>query len=190
MARTEMATLITRVRGHINDPAGIDQLFNDDEIEAVLDLWRLEVKQEALRCIATRTAAGDVYLDFESEYADFETGATLQDKDWVAIDSGDYVVSDAAGKWAFPTQPNYPVYLTGHAYDHYGAAADLMDQKVAKMADMFDWSADGGSYKQSQLYTQLNGVAGYLRQRQKGYGFHFKGTGGEMIRTDVPEYYS
>ena len=186
MARTTMATLIRRVRNHIYDPAGSEQLFSDDEIVEVLDLWRLEVKQEWTCAIPTQTAAGEIFLDFKSEYSDFEEGATLQNKLWATIDEADFTADYNAGQWSFVTQPNYPIYVTGWAYDHYGAAADLMDQKLARMGDLYDWSADGGSYKQSQMYANLNGIAGYLRSRQKGYGFHFVSTG-MLVRTDVVE---
>lgn len=189
MARATMATLIQRVRDHIYDPVDDNALFTADQIEEVLDLWRLEVKQEWLCAVPTQSAAGETFLDFKSKYGDFEEGATLQDKVWAAIDAGDFTADYSRGVWTFNAQPNYPIYLTGWAYDHYGAAADLMDQKLAKMADLHDWSADGGSYKQSQMYANLNGVAGYLRSRQKGYGFHFVSTA-TMVRTDVAEFES
>lgn len=189
MARTEMTALIGRVRDLIQDPAGTDQVFDDDQIEAVLDVWRLEVRQEELSPVATRSAAGDQYLFFRSDYGDFEAGVTLEDAGYVAIDSADFTADDVAGTWSFDAEPNYPIYISGHAYDPYGAAADLMDRKVANGADLYDWSADGGSYKQSQIYSQLTEFAEYLRRRQKGYGFHFNGVA-VMVRTDVPEFYS
>lgn len=44
--------------------------------------------------------------------------------------------------------------LTDHAGDIHYAAHDVWLWKAAAVSKLFDWSADGGTYKQSALYDR------------------------------------
>lgn len=52
-------------------------------------------------------------------------------------------------------------------YDLHAAAADIWDEKAGKLADKFDFSADGGQYSRSQGYKQALEMAKYHRARRK-----------------------
>lgn len=43
--------------------------------------------------------------------------------------------------------------------DLHAAAADVWGWKAAEVANLFDWSADGGDYKQSVLYERYQANA-------------------------------
>ena len=71
-----------------------------------------------------------------------------------------YPLSDAAG--AAPDESAW----TG-AWDIYQAAADICDEKAAAVAANFDFAADGGDYKRSQVYAQLTQLARRYRARRR-----------------------
>lgn len=49
--------------------------------------------------------------------------------------------------------------LTARNGDRHAAAYDVWTQKAAAAAALFDWSADGGDYKQSALYDRYMAMA-------------------------------
>lgn len=51
-------------------------------------------------------------------------------------------------------------------YDLNAAAADIMDEKAAQFAQDFDFSADGGNYKRSQVYQQMSALARKYRSKR------------------------
>ena len=55
------------------------------------------------------------------------------------------------------------------AWDINQAAADIWDEKAAMVASDFDFAADGGDYKRSQVYAQMTARARAFRaKRQTG----------------------
>lgn len=59
--------------------------------------------------------------------------------------------------------------LWAGAWDLNRAAADVWDEKAATVAADFDFAADGGDYKRSQLYTQyVQSARRYRAMRQTG----------------------
>jgi len=51
-------------------------------------------------------------------------------------------------------------------YDLHAAAADVWEEKAAGVADKFDFSANGGSYTQSQQYEQRMKMCRFYRSRR------------------------
>jgi len=51
-------------------------------------------------------------------------------------------------------------------YDLHAAAADIWEEKVAVLADEFDFKADGGSYSRSQKYLQYMAKARHHQSRR------------------------
>ena len=70
-----------------------------------------------------------------------------------------YPLPDAAG--AAPDESAW----TG-AWDINCAAADIWEEKAAAVAAAFDFAADGGDYKRSQVYTQMMQNARSFRSRR------------------------
>lgn len=52
-------------------------------------------------------------------------------------------------------------------YNLNAAAADIWEEKAAAVAGQFDFSADGGSYKTSQISTQYLNMAQVYRSRKQ-----------------------
>lgn len=50
-------------------------------------------------------------------------------------------------------------------YNLNAAAADIWQEKAAKVAEYFDFSADGGNYSRSQAYNQYMQMAAFYRKR-------------------------
>jgi len=70
-----------------------------------------------------------------------------------------YPVVDASGN--FPANPDWAA-----TYDLYAAAADIWEEKAARYAELFDFDADGGNYKRSQMIDQAMKMAARYRARR------------------------
>ena len=185
--RSTMAALITKVRSMINDPAGGTQVWADQDIQDQLDRTRLDIRYEALTpapWIVNESGTGNtpqiVWADYYSSYQWWEDDVTLQ---------GNNVTSGAAwvvltptfsetinGHWAFqinvPTSgvaPGQypPVFATGKSFDVYMAAANLLEMWAAKYALSYDFTADGQSFRRSQVAGQLARLAEVYRKQAR-----------------------
>jgi len=75
-----------------------------------------------------------------------------------------YPLPDAAG--AAPDDSAW----TG-AWDINPAAADIWEEKAATVAGAFDFAADGGDYKRSQMYAQMVQQARRFRAQRRSRTF-------------------
>lgn len=177
MARTGMADLITRLRGMIYDPAGASQLLSDDEIQAHLDAHRMDFYQSSLYAQPTTLAGGSVaYYYYYASVGDWESAPTLQNSDYATLTPSGTVLQ--RGMWTFGTSQQPPVYITGAAYDIYGAAVDALRILLAKERTTIDFDADGASFKRSQRVKHIEGlIATYSARAQVGSVV--------MVRSDV-----
>ena len=66
----------------------------------------------------------------------------------------------------------------------YAAAADVWGQKAGHVADRFDFTADGASFKASQLVEQYNRMATQMR-RSASFGAGGGISTVTMFRDDV-----
>jgi len=171
-ARTGMTNLIQRVRdltsaGSADYVAGATTYWTDDQIQAALDRNRAEVTDEVLSTVPTVNSGGTVeYLIYESQWRDLEntTGGTvihyLRDGTGARVGTALYTADYERGRYSFASSTGgSTLMLTARAYDLYGAAADIWRQKAAHVADRFDFSADGASFKASQLIAQYTDMA-------------------------------
>lgn len=165
MSRASLASIISRVRLLIDDPAGAGAVFTDDEIQDALDRRRDEARYLPLDEIGTIAPGGaTTYLTFSAPVGNWE--------DAVLVDAGYAVLTPAtsdaaAGRWTTSTQPSLPVMLTGFTHDLYGAAADLLEVRAAKESDSFDVSADGLTLSRSQKATAYAARARDYRARAR-----------------------
>lgn len=168
-ARSGMANLITRLRGMTATGAADYQLggsgevyWTDDQLQEILDRNRVDIRDEVLRSHYILGTAGTAqWFDYTSRYYNFEatTGGTAIF--YLAFDTGErvgtalYSVDYDSGKITFANDTGgSAIYLNGRAYDLNAAAAEVWTMKADHVADRFDFSADGASFKVSQLQKQ------------------------------------
>ncbi len=109
--------------------------------------------------MATPTA--DMITQLRRMAAEPVTSDTYTQADLSAIIAR-YPLNDAAGRKPTDT-------LWSGAWDLNRAAADVWDEKAAAVANGFDFAADGGDYKRSQLYAQyVQSARRYRGMRQTG----------------------
>lgn len=179
--RSTMVALIAKVRLLINDPAGASQQFTDNAIQDALDDWRRDVRYEQLTPAPTLYNVGGVandpaqsgiadynWTDYYSAYQWWEGGTaeTLSDGHFITLTPA--FSDDLVGHWVFnlPTPGQYPpVFMTGRVYDIYAAAADLLDMWSAALITFVDFTADGRSFRLSQLSAGKQRLADIYRRR-------------------------
>lgn len=151
--RPTMSDLITRVRRLVGDPTGAAQTFDDQTVQNALDHYRMDYRYEALRGVQTFSGSSILYLDYYAAGGDWEADATLWQFRTTAVTptTADYQV----GHWVFAVTTLPPVYLIGKQYDPYGAATELIDQRMAMAAMQFNFNSDGQSFQLSQIFAQL-----------------------------------
>lgn len=109
--------------------------------------------------MATPTA--DMIAQLRRMAAEPITSDTYTQADLSAIIAR-YPLNDTAG--LTPTDT-----LWAGNWDLNRAAADVWDEKAAAVASAFDFAADGGDYKRSQLYAQYaQSARRYRAKRQTG----------------------
>ena len=163
-----MTTLIDRLRMLINDPAGSDETFTDDDLQGFLDAARLDVFGELLSSVPELVAGATLYRAHMSQYAAWESDAALVDGAGATLTptSSDPLV----GRWDFTAGQVPPVYLSGKTFDLNGAAAAVLEAWAARVALAYDFSADGASYSRSQMAANLRAQAATFRRNGRvGY---------------------
>jgi hypothetical protein len=163
--RASLATIITRVRVLINDPAGASQQFTDQDIQNVLDDTRTDVSNVALTPFWTYTGGTVQYLDYYHDLGSWDDSVVL--KQFLSVVVTPSASEPIVGHWSFAVSTRPPVYLTGTTYDIYCAAADLLDRLTAKFMLNYDFSSDGQSFKSSQAVTMIQNLAKSYRSNQR-----------------------
>lgn len=172
-ARSTMYSLIRRVRdlttaGVADYSVGAVTYWSDDQIQDALDRNRLDVIDEPLSPLSTVNAGGTTeYKHYQSQYPNWEqtSGGTavyvLRDGTGVRVGTASYTPDYERGRIEFASSVTggSVLYLSGQVYDVYAAAGDVWRQKAAHVAERFDFSADGASFKASQLIAQYERMA-------------------------------
>lgn len=162
-ARSGMATLVSQVRGMTDAGTadytiGTAAFWDDDHVQEVLDRHRCEVYHERLRPILAHASGGSVvWKTYQSEHENLEatTGGSLifvlQDATGANVGTALYTPDYQRGIVTFTNDTlGSAMYLTGRAYDLYGAAADVWRQKAGNAAKLYDFEADGQRLSRSQ----------------------------------------
>lgn len=167
--------------------------WTDDQVQDALDRNRLELIDEPLSPFPTVNAGGTTeYRHYQSQYRSFEatTGGTavyiLRDGTGARVGTALYTPDYDLGRieFAATVTGGSTLYLSGNAYDVYAAAADVWSQKAGHVADRFDFTADGASFKASQLVAQYERMAAQMRKRAT-FGSGSGATSSTMFRDDV-----
>lgn len=169
MSRATMATLITRLRRAVGDPAGASQTWTDDELQDFLDDHRVEVRTAELIPVRSVASGGAVsYLEYMAPRGFWEDSPTLQSNSYATIvpATSDLLI----GRWTFAASQTAPVYITGQVYDLWGAAVEAAEAWIGKLARDFDFATDGQRFDRSQKVRGLERVAETYRRKARPPG--------------------
>ena len=169
--RSSMDDLIARVRRYIGDPAGASQQFSGLDLQNLCDEHRFTVRYAPLRPGPTlKQGALYDFLDYYADMGNWESDAVIT---WVDFSILAPATSDLInGHWTFtntngPAGQYPPVYITGKYYDLHAVAADALEEWAASLASSaYDFTADGQSFRRSQLLTNLQKAADLHRRKQ------------------------
>ena len=175
--RAGMAYLIDRIRTMTNILAEENSAMDDQTIQDHLDRHRLHVKYAPCMTEGRIAPGGSVtYVDFVAPYQHWEGTASGRPFGYQLVDGGynditasGSVVSDPVqGWWTFGTAPTRPVMISGASYDIYAAAADILQNRLAQLAEEFDFQTQGLDYKVSQKQVRLMQVIADYRAQSRG----------------------
>jgi len=197
MARTTMADLLLRLRG-LTQSGTADYAvsgttyWTDDQLQDVLDRNRMDVIDERLQPHSETNSGGTVvYYLYQSGYRNLEAtdGGTavfyMRDSSGSRAGTANYAVDYNAGRVVFNVDTAGTVfYLTARTFDLNAAAAEVWDQKASSVAERFDFSADGASFKVSQLTENYRKQAAYYRSLAS-FGAGVGMNSSTMYRDDV-----
>lgn len=141
MSRSNMAYLITLVRTIINDPAGTNQVFSDDEIEDYLDM---SVQAHMTRTPMSKDVDEKVYY---SPYGYLEDGITIYDgpyEDSTVISDSEYTEDLLRGIFTFTSDQDDDYYIKGIAYNIDRAVARCFEQLANDPTKTRSWGSSGG----------------------------------------------
>ena len=184
MARTTMASLISTVRnltatGTADYNIGTATYWTDDDIQAVLDDYRTDIYEERIEYVSSEMDSGGTarYYDYRLPYTYLETTDagtavfTIRNSGGTVIGTSDYTVDYNRGLIEFSSDTTGSArWVNGRSYDVYAAAAQIWNRKAGHVADRFDFTADGASFKASQLMAHYNAQAGEMRKRSTTFG--------------------
>jgi len=164
--RSTMANLIARTRLLINDPAGANQVFTDQDVQNVLDESRTDLYNQPLIPKWTYGSAYGVY-DYlaPTQLGDWEDDVVLKQNLTVVVTPA--TVDDIVGHWTFTQSTLPPVYITGKTYDTFRSAADLLVRMAARWALRFNATADGQTLHLEGVSTNLLNLAKQYRAKQR-----------------------
>ena len=163
MSRATMATLTTRLRRAVGDPAGLSQAFSDDALQDFLDNHRVEVRTTELIPVRSVAAGGAVsYREFIAPRGFWEDSPVLQSNSYATLapDVSDHLI----GRWTFVATQTPPVYISGQVFDLWGAAVDTIEAWIGKVKSEFDFQTDGQQFDRSQKAV---GMAKLAREYQR-----------------------
>lgn len=157
---------------------GTANYWDDIHIQEVLDRHRVDVYRELLTPRPSIASGGTpVYQDYLSQYHNFEqtSGGTaiFFIEDGTGADSGtaNWSADYQRGIVTFvANQAGTAYYLTGRAFDLYGAAADIWRMKASYFAEQFDFSTDNHSISRSQRVKQAMQMAEMYQAKATGSG--------------------
>jgi hypothetical protein len=165
MARSSMAALITRVRDLINDPAGVSQIWTDDQIQNVMDESRFDIVNEMMVPKPTYITGQILFENYYTPVANWEDDYVI--KQYLYNPVTPNTLEPIAGHFGFNQTTLPPLYITGKRYDIYRAAADLLERWAAKSLQQFAFSSDGQSFQPQQVVDNINKLVKLYRQKQQ-----------------------
>lgn len=194
--RSTMSDLIQTVRdlAAIGDDytVGAVSHWADAQVQTVLDRNRLDIVDEQLMSVSSIGTGGSAewrLYQSNNRYLEAVDAGTatfyLRDSTGAKLGTVAYTPNYETGTFYFAnTTAGSAYYLNGRAYDVYAAAAEIWRQKAAYVAERFDFSADGASFKASQLVAQYERMA-LAMERKATFGGATGVRSVTMFRDDV-----
>lgn len=189
VARTGMSELITSLRG-MCDAGTADYTvasgtyWTDDQLQEVLDRYRMTVNNEGLMMYPE----GTYYYEYRFAWGDVERGSEFKifDSAGSQIGTALYSVNYPAQTVTFASNTlGSAFYARYRTFDINASAADVWDIKSGHVASRFDIETDNHNLKRSQLSAQYARMAMQFRIRRRGVSGRDGGSYARMVRTDV-----
>ena len=182
--RSGCATLRYFVARLVDDPSFADH--DETQVQNALDRYRREARYLQLDALPTYAEGGTAsYLTFTAPggLMYWETDGTITDNDYTVLTPATEDWTN--GRWTFSTSQARPLAITGYYHDPYNAAADLLEAKLAAIAENYDFrTSDGDAYNRSQARDGLERLIARYRA-QGGPGGQGGITVSTLMRTDV-----
>lgn len=161
-----MATLITRLRRAVGDPAGASQVFSDDELQDFLDAHRVEVRVAELEPVRSVAVGGAVnYLEYLAPQGFWEDTPLLQSSSYATLNpsASDHLI----GRWTFAATQLPPVYISGQQFDLWAAAVEALEAWIGKLKLDFDFVTDGQEISRSQKVGGIQKLIGEYQRKAR-----------------------
>jgi hypothetical protein len=181
--RTSMGYIISFVRDLIGDPAGADQDYTDQQIQDRLDLNRMDISFGEIEAVFTYSTIGrSEWHDFIAPVGFWETDVYLQTSAGAiqTPDDPNYML----GRFHFDAQLTQDIlFLTGKAYNVYGAAGHLVTAQASAVRGSFNsFTADGLTVQRVTRLADLRQQASDLISMGWGWGWPGETLGSTQIR--------
>ncbi len=168
--RVTMSSLIAALRGHAaagpeDYTSGGLTYWTDEQLQSALDRRRTDLRFYPLEALPDYAGGSVSYTEYRLPYAYLEQAPSVLDAAGNAYGTAAYTIDyDRAVVVFAANTAGAAVYLTGHVYDLYRAAADVWRQKAAYYAAAYDVSTDNHSLHRSQLQAQARAMAAQYEQ--------------------------
>ena len=169
--RTGMQDLIEQVRvltgaGTAEYTAGTVTYWTDTHIQDALDRHSCFVASSPLHWQPQTTTGGTlVYYNAQMDYKYIENAPgtveasrfIIRDSAGAAVGTANYTLDPNAGRVSFGTvnQGGTAYYWTGYSYDVCGAAAEVLQGRLANFNGYYDFSADNQTFNRSQMRANI-----------------------------------
>lgn len=180
-ARAGMGTLIQRLRtmtaaGTADYSLGSQAHWTDDQLQTVLDSYRVDLNEYTLQPIPETIAGETAYHEYRVErYQNFEEASSgtiywrVQNSGGTIAGTADYSVDYVDGVIRFNSDQEADLYyLRARSYNLPRAAADVWRQKAAHFAGGVDFQADDQRFNLSQKHSQALKMAEYYEKQSGG----------------------
>lgn len=156
-------------------------IFTDDQIQSILDRNKVSLFASPLLYSLTRESGTAVYKNYYHPYGGYLEGTASGTAIVRVHDSNGSVVtgytqSESDGRFDFTANTSGTAYYyTGNQFDLNAAVSEGWKVKAASLADNFDFSAEGRSYKKSQVIQHCLAMSKHFASESKpSYGEIYK----------------
>lgn len=164
--RTGMANLISRWRRMVDD-AGT-AVWTDEQAQQILDVNREDFWWDSMTPVPEQSGGSTVYTVYllrRQNLEELSSGSAywrVFDGAGTTIGTAGYAVDYLTGIITFTAdQMGSARFLTGRAFDLYGAAADAWRERAASKASAYNFQADGGRFDRAQWFEHCLKMAEY-----------------------------
>jgi hypothetical protein len=180
MARTGLADILLNLRsmvdaGTADYAIGTANMWDDNQLQVVLDDYRVDIYRLPLCAIADLTGGGSVvYKEYKAEkgrWWEKTTGGSVffivETSDGSVVGTASYSVDYQRGIVTFGAdQKGTAYYLTGRYFKINASAAEVWRRKAGYAAKAYSFSTDGHSFQRSQFHDHCLKMANYYDSQE------------------------